>query len=150
MGEFDSFNEEINQLLAEYRAQLAQAGELQRRIREISGTATAPRQTVKVTVGAQGELTALEFPTGAYKRMAPNELSEAILGAAREAQAKAMESVRGLVAPRLPGGVDFLDLIKGEADLSAALPADPPLPDAVREYIDGGRIVGRGREAVGG
>ena len=132
----DVFDKELDRLLQEYREARTQAGELQQQMREISATAVAPRQSVKVTVGVQGELTALEFPTGAYRRMAPAELAEAVLGAAREASAKARQALTELTLPQLPGGVEFADLIRGTADLSKVLPLDPPMLDAVREYVD--------------
>ena len=147
-----ALTKELDHLLEEYRERRAAAGERQRRIQAISATAVAPRQAVKVTVGVQGDLTAIEFPTGAYKRMTPNELAEAIIGASREAKAKAMESCKELVAPMLPAGLNFLDLIQGKADLAQVLPAEPPMPDLVREYVDSGRpgAAGSGLGVSGG
>jgi YbaB/EbfC DNA-binding family len=144
------FDEELDRLLQEYRAARARAGELQRQMREISASAVAPRQTVKVTVGVQGELTGLEFPTGGYRRMAPNELAEAILGAAREAGAKARQALAELAVPRLPGGVEFADLVRGTADLSRMLPEEPPMLDLVRDYVDGDRAAMHPPGAVNG
>jgi hypothetical protein len=102
MDSLNAFNEDIDQLLGEYQKRRGAASDLQRRIREITGTASAPRQSVKVTVGVQGEVTALEFPTGAYKRMAPRELAEAVLAVIGEA--KAMDAYKGLMEPHMPGG----------------------------------------------
>jgi hypothetical protein len=99
---------------------------------------------VKVKVGAQGDLQSIEFPTGAYKRMAPNELAEAIMGAVAEAKAKASDQLRELMQPMLPRGIDFSELMQGKADMSKALPSDPAMPDAVRDYIATGRVPGAG------
>jgi DNA-binding protein YbaB len=137
------YDHELESLLDGYRKSRLRASELQRQIREISATAATPRQTVKVTVGVQGELMGIEFPTGAYKRMAPAELTEAILGAVAEAKAKALESFKELMLPELPGGLNFMDLLQGKGDLTQAMPVDPPMPHAVREYIDTGRVPGR-------
>lgn len=134
------FDGEIEVLMEEYRKRRARTAELQRQIREISATGSTPRQTVKVKVGAQGELQSIEFPTGAYKRMAPNELAEAIMAAAAEARAKATDALRELMQPVLPRGIDFDDLVQGKADLTKALPSDPAMPDAVRDYIGTGRV----------
>ena len=105
------FDSELEALMAEYRKRRARTAELQRQIREISGTAVTPRQTVKVKVDAQGGLLALEFPTGAYKRMAPNELAEAVMGAVAEAKGKALEALGELMQPELPKGMNFADLL---------------------------------------
>jgi DNA-binding protein YbaB len=136
------FEHELEGLMEEYRKRRARTAELQRSIREISATATTPRQTIKVTVGAQGDLTGIEFVTGAYKRMAPNELSEAILGAVAEAKVKATDALRELMQPELPAGLNFDDLIQGKADMSKALPENSIMPDAVRDYIHSGRVPG--------
>lgn len=133
------YDQGIEDLLALYRRQREQAAETRRRINEVSGTATAPRQSVKVTVSANGEVTAVEFPTGAYRRMAPKELSEAVLTALAQAREKALEQVAELTSLGLPPGVGVGDLLRGEADPTALLPADPTMPDSVRDYIDNGR-----------
>src|SRR5690242_6706932 len=73
------YDQHIEELLGAYRRERAQVGELQRRMREVQSSATAPRQALKVSVNAQGEVTEIEFPTGAYKRMAPVELSQMLL-----------------------------------------------------------------------
>jgi DNA-binding protein YbaB len=144
------FDGELEVLMEEYRKRRARTAELQRRIREISATATTPRETVKVKVGAQGDLLGIEFPTSAYKRMAPNELAEAILAATAEAKAKALDALRELMQPELPAGLDFDDLIQGKADMTKALPADPAMPDAVRDYIGTGRVPGRAPGGIDG
>jgi DNA-binding protein YbaB len=135
------YADDIEELMTRYRERRARAGELQRQIAEITGNAVAQRQTVKVTVNVQGEITALEFPTGAYKRMTPIELAETITATAREAKAKALENLKTLMLPELPNGLNFMDLIQGKADLATALPEEPPLLDEVREYIRTGRPV---------
>jgi DNA-binding protein YbaB len=132
---------DLEELMAQYRERRARAGELQREIAAITGTATAQRQTVKATVNVQGEITALEFPTGAYKRMTPVELAEAITSTVAAAKAKALESMKSVLLPEMPGGLNFMDLIQGKADVVAALPAEPPMLDEVRRYIETGRAV---------
>jgi hypothetical protein len=133
------YDRQIEELTAEYRRRRAQAGELRRKIGEISGCATAPREVVKVTVGAQGEVRAVEFPTGAYKRMAPAELAGTLMATIGEARDKALAAVGELMTPELPRGLNIVDLLQGKADLPGALPAEPAIPDAVREYVDHGR-----------
>jgi hypothetical protein len=44
-----------------------------------------------------------------------------------------------MMTPHMPGGLNFIDLIQGNADLTEAMPARPPMPEAVRDYIQGGR-----------
>ncbi|MCD0484101.1 YbaB/EbfC family nucleoid-associated protein [Streptacidiphilus sp. ASG 303] len=137
-----SYDQEVEELLAQYRTEREQALENRRRINETTATVAAPRQTVKVTVNAQGDVSAIEFPTGAYRRMAPKELAEALLGAIKQARAKAIEEVHQMLSDRLPAGVSIPDLLRGQVDSSALLPETPGMPDRVREYLARGRPSG--------
>lgn len=136
------YDQGIEDMLALYQKQRAEASETRRRINEVTGTGTAPRQSVKVTVTAQGELTAVEFPTGAYHRMAPKELSEALMAAFAEARADAMTKVTELTDLRLPPGVRVADLVEGRVDPTALLPETPGMPASVSDYLANGRPAG--------
>jgi DNA-binding protein YbaB len=137
------YDEHMDQLLDTYHRERAQVGELQRQMRETKASATAPRQAVKVTVNAQSEVTEIEFPTAAYKRMAPVELSQMLITTIQKARSKAMAEVADLLARHLPEGVAAGDLLQGKADLGGLLPQAPPMPDEVAEFIARGRP-GRG------
>ncbi|MEU2744540.1 YbaB/EbfC family nucleoid-associated protein [Streptomyces sp. NPDC007095] len=140
------FDEQIEELRAGYQAQLAQIGELQRRMSEVSGTATAKAQAMKVTVGPQGEVLSVEFPTGAYRSMAPKELADLMVTTVQEARAKATAALAEVMAPHLPEGVDAARLLSGTADVAELMPSEPAMPDGVREYVDQGRVVRRAGE----
>jgi hypothetical protein len=131
------YDQEIEDLLALYRKQREEAVDKRRRINEVTGTATAPRQTVKATVNAQGEVVSIEFPTGAYHRMAPKELSEALLATLREARANALEAVAEVTGLGLPDGIKVADLLAGKADPTALIGEEPGMPDAVRQHLAG-------------
>ncbi|MEU5309375.1 YbaB/EbfC family nucleoid-associated protein [Streptomyces sp. NPDC021562] len=132
------YDRQIEDLLEQYRRQRDEAAETRRRINETTATVTAPRQTVKITVGAQGDVTAIEFPTGAYRRMAPKELADVLLTTLRQARAEALEGVTGVLSGQLPPGVTVPDLLQGRVDPAAVLPEDPAMPDSVRDYVDHG------------
>jgi DNA-binding protein YbaB len=135
----EDFEAAAEQALAHYRELRRDAMNIQQQIKEISATAVSKRQTVKVTVNVHGEISALEFPTGGYKRMTPTELAEAIKTTAQEAKAKALDDLNALMEPKLQTGLSFKDLIQGKADLAAALPEEPAMPDAVADYLRRGR-----------
>jgi DNA-binding protein YbaB len=140
------YDQEIDDLLTEYRERRAKAGELRRTIEEIAVSVTAPRAAVKVTVNAQGQVAAIEFPTGGYKRMPPAELAATLMDTIGEATQKALAAVRELMTPELPAGLNFMELLQGKADLATVLPEEPSMPDAVREYVE----YGRGPHSAGG
>jgi DNA-binding protein YbaB len=132
------YDRQIEELLAEYRTQRENALELRRRINETTGTATAPKQAVKVTVSAEGEVTAIEFPTGAFRRMAPKELADVLISTIQQARAKAMAATAELMNPHLPAGVTTADLLEGKADPTTLLSEEPAMPDPVRDYVNHG------------
>jgi DNA-binding protein YbaB len=115
----------IEQLTEEYEKARAHTVELRRAISELTASATSPRETVKVTVGAQGDVRSIEFPAGAYRRMAPAELSAAVMATINEAKDKAQRMLSELMAPELPAGVNFLDVMQGKAELPAMTKFDP-------------------------
>ncbi|MER8184556.1 YbaB/EbfC family nucleoid-associated protein [Kitasatospora sp. NPDC094015] len=140
-----TYDQEIEELLALYQRQRAGAAETRRRINATTGTATAPRQSVKVTVTAQGDVTGIEFPTGAYRRLTPKELSEALLTTIADARHDALEQVARLAELQLPTGGDITALLRGTGDPGALLPEAPGMPDQVRDYIDNGLDAGSAR-----
>jgi hypothetical protein len=101
---------------------------------------------MKVTVGPQGEVLSVEFPTGAYRSMAPKELADLMVTTVQEARAKATAALAEVMAPHLPEGVDAARLLSGTADVAELMPSEPAMPDGVREYVDQGRVVRRAGE----
>jgi DNA-binding protein YbaB len=132
------YDRQIEELLQEYRSQRENALALRGRINETTGTVTAPKQVVKVTVSARGEVTAIEFPTGAFRRLAPRELADVLISTIQQARAKAMTAVGELMNPHLPAGVSTADLLEGKADPTALLSEEPAMPDSVRDYVNHG------------
>lgn len=120
-----NYDEQLEQTIAKYREQRDGLVELQRSLGTISCSATAPRQVVTVSVGHQGEITSLKFPTDAYKRMVPAELSEAILTTVNEARAKALDEAAKLLAPMLPEKFNAREIVEGKADLQSMMPPEP-------------------------
>jgi DNA-binding protein YbaB len=134
------YDQMIEELTAEYQRRRARTGELRQQIAGITATATAPRNTVKVTVGAQGDVRDIEFPAGAYKRMAPAELTSALLETIAEAKEKAQEKLKELMAGETSNASRLVDIVTGKAEMPNMQSADPPMPDTVRDYLTyGGR-----------
>jgi DNA-binding protein YbaB len=69
---------------------------VQRAEEELHGTTVTTRsadQKVVLTVGAQGEITAIEFPGNGHRTMSGAELSASVLDAARRARAEMARQV---------------------------------------------------------
>lgn len=133
------YEQEVETLLAQYRKQRDEASETRRRINEVTATATAPRRVVKVTVSARGDVGDIEFPTAAFRSMTPKELGEVLKATIAEARSNALEQIDKMGFSGIPGGLSPSDLLTGRADISSLLPAEPYAPDAVQEYLNGGR-----------
>jgi DNA-binding protein YbaB len=129
------FETTMQQLLDEFHQQREAMLAAQRKLRSVSGTATAPKRAVKVTVGCQGEITELSFPTQAYRTMAPAELAAAVTETIATARAKAMHAMSELMAPLLPAGVSARDAAAGKVDLASFVPDG--LPRSLDELLGG-------------
>jgi hypothetical protein len=70
--------------------------------------------------------------------MPPKELSEVLLATISEARGKALKSVQDTMAPELPKGLNFIEMLKGTADIAVATPTEGDIPDFVRRQLLGG------------
>ena len=112
----------LDQALAEAAQARERSADLYRELNDLSETATSARQEVKVTVGRQGELTDLSFPSSGFKKMTGPELAAVIVKTAAQAQSQLRARAAALMAPSMPAGVSAEDLIAGKADVQAWLP----------------------------
>jgi len=119
--------DQLDRTLEEYRRKREDLRGLHERMARISATVTAPRKVVSITVGQQGDVTALTFPSGAYKSMVPAELAAVVLETVRQAQAKVREELATMMEPMMPPGFAVRDLLAGKADLDRLLPDEPGL-----------------------
>ncbi len=136
------YDEAVEQLMADYHRQLDQLAEHQRKMSEVTATATSPRKQVSVTLGAQGQMVDLRFPNDAYRDMAPMELANLITETFNAARAQVMKQQRELMMANAPAGMDLSKMFGDNADLGKVLPRDPIMTDQVREYVDNGRVPG--------
>ncbi|WP_306215251.1 YbaB/EbfC family nucleoid-associated protein [Actinoplanes sp. RD1] len=134
-----NFNERIEGLFEEYQRQRNSLTELQERMRSLTATATSPRREVTVTVGQNGVMTDIRFPSGAHKRLTPADLSELILATYNEAKESVMQQAAETLAPMLPDGMDAQALVRGTAGTDAFLPKEPRMATSVREILNQAR-----------
>lgn len=134
-----NFNERIEGLFEEYQRQRNSLTELQEKMRALTATATSPRREVSITVGQNGVMTDIRFPTGAHKRLAPADLTELIMATYSEAKENVMQQAAATLAPMLPDGMDAQALVRGTAGTDAYLPKEPRMATSVREMLNLGR-----------
>lgn len=88
-------------------------------VSSVTNTVTSARREVSATVGGNGELTALSFPTSSYKRMMPTELATVITETIAEARQKSIDASMDAMAPVMPAGMSARDLMSGKMDIAA-------------------------------
>ncbi|MFG1849485.1 YbaB/EbfC family nucleoid-associated protein [Micromonospora carbonacea] len=134
------FSERIESLFQRYQQQRDGLGALRRRMRSIAVTSTSPRREVSVTVGHNGVVSDITFPTNAYRRLAPAELRTLLMQTMGEAREEAQSQAAAVIAPLLPDGMNARDLISGDVDTDTLLPPQPRMVDSVRQQLGLGRV----------
>jgi DNA-binding protein YbaB len=134
------FNERIESLFEQYKKQREGFGALQQKMQAITVTTTSPRREVSVTVGHGGVVSDVSFPTGAYRRLAPAELTALIMQTMNAAKEQAQEQAAAIIAPMLPQGMNAKDLLNGRASADMLMPPQPRMANSVREQLGLGKV----------
>ncbi|MEU5941295.1 YbaB/EbfC family nucleoid-associated protein [Micromonospora sp. NPDC047548] len=125
----------VEDLFEYYQRQRAGLSDLQRRMQAISATASSARREVEVTVGHTGVVTNITFPTSAYRRMAPQELSAMLIRVITDAKDLASAQAVDILRPLMPPGLDASELVSGKLSVEKLIPATPNLPRVVDERL---------------
>ncbi|MFH8534004.1 YbaB/EbfC family nucleoid-associated protein [Streptomyces tendae] len=94
-----SMDDRVAQAMAQLAAAQEAATAARAKLDAASTTAHSADRAVRVTVGAKGELTSLEFLDGKYRSMAAGQLSAAVLEAANRARAEMARLVVDTIDP---------------------------------------------------
>ncbi|MFJ2592317.1 YbaB/EbfC family nucleoid-associated protein [Streptomyces erythrochromogenes] len=135
--------ERLAEALAEFEETRGRLDAAAAQAAAISVTVTAKDRAVEATVGAQGELTGLRFPTSRYRTMAPAELANVVMTTISSARAKAASQLLDIYRPfgpipglsaDAPGGfgpVDWEDLFAPlRVDTDLVVPSSRPAGSA--------------------
>ncbi|NBM20622.1 YbaB/EbfC family nucleoid-associated protein [Streptomyces sp. GC420] len=91
--------ERLAEALAEFEETRVRLDEAAAEASRISATVTAKDRSVEATVGAQGEVTNLRFPTSRYRTMAPAELANAVMTTIAAARSQAASQLLDIYRP---------------------------------------------------
>ncbi|MFB7469071.1 YbaB/EbfC family nucleoid-associated protein [Streptomyces sp. NPDC056224] len=94
-----SIEERLAQAVAELEATQEAVARAEAELREASFTVRSRDRAVEVTVGHQGELTALRFLEGKYRTMSAGELAASVLEAAERARTQMSQQVMETFQP---------------------------------------------------
>jgi len=129
------FEAAMNAMLADLKQQQEDLVRLQTGLTDVTGTATAPKQQLSVTVDAKGGLTEVKFHGNGFRKMAAEELASLIVETTREAQQDARRALRDRVGDVGPAGADLGTLVDGEIDWSAAFADTFSLPQPLLDLL---------------
>ena len=130
-----NYSERIEGLFQEYEKQRTSLTDMQARMSALSATSTSPRREVSITVGQNGVLTDVQFPSGAHKRLTTADLTKLIMDTYAEAKDEVMNQAADVLAPMLPEGLDAHKLVRGQAGVDAFMPKQPRMVTSVREML---------------
>ncbi|CAL9324287.1 YbaB/EbfC family nucleoid-associated protein [Streptomyces sp. SudanB66_2053] len=136
----------LEEATAELESVQSAVADAERQMRAFASSAFSADGSVEVSVGGQGEVTAVKFLDGKYRSMTASQLSEAVLSTIQEARSHHSRMVRDLfepltrsaVIPELPGMDLDWDSIVGPAVDSLPEESVPRTAnDRLRDEIDG-------------
>jgi DNA-binding protein YbaB len=127
----------FEELLGEYDRVRANFAAMQQRLREVKGEAQSKDGSVRLTVGPQGNLLSLQLEPRAYRRLSPSELAGEILELSGQAGRDARGQLEQVMAPFLPTGVSYTDVMDGQADPATWAPKQPLSDDTFDAWWSG-------------
>lgn len=112
----------VEQLLGEYGKVRDNLAAVREKLARTEGTARSADGGLQVTVGPRGELRGLQIDPRTYRRLSPSELAAEILRLSAEAADDAARHLEPVLAPFLPPGVSYQQVIAGQADAQSWAP----------------------------
>ncbi|MCC8338834.1 YbaB/EbfC family nucleoid-associated protein [Streptomyces sp. R1] len=95
----EPLEQRLEKAMAELRSAQEAVERTERELRQASFAVLSSDRAVRVTVGAQGALTGIDFLEHKYRDMSPQELAASVLEAANAAQQKMNRHVMKAMAP---------------------------------------------------
>ncbi|MFQ6144474.1 YbaB/EbfC family nucleoid-associated protein [Streptomyces seoulensis] len=130
----DQYEPEIQEVLAEFTRHHTELLRIQQETATLSATARSKDRVVEVTIGAQGELTALRFPGNKHQSLTGQKLAASVLEAVDRARQDVMSRATGLFDAFAASGAGFVGADLENIDLNRLLEANGlaglTLPDA--------------------
>ncbi len=91
-----------DELTAQFENMRSGMGDLQQKLRAVTGTAASDDGLVKATVGPRGQLIRLDLDPRIYRRPNSKELAATIVDTVQRATGRALAQVEQLCAPFMP------------------------------------------------
>ncbi|NEE42189.1 YbaB/EbfC family nucleoid-associated protein [Streptomyces sp. SID7982] len=148
--ESERLEKQLAKATADLESVQSAAAAAERQLSTFTSSAFSTDGSVEVSVGGQGEVTAVKFLDGKYRSMTASQLSDAVLGTIQEARSHHSRMVRDLFEPLTRASAVMPELPGLELDWDRILgPAVDALPeesyprganDRLRDEIDGDEL----------
>ena len=131
----------VQEALEELRSQRERILKARAALTGRSTTVRSKDRSVAVTVDGRGAVTAIDFVSTKFRRMAPAELGSLLVETIEAARKEAAEQAAETFQPLFPAGVDLRAMLSGKVDF------DQMFSDAIKasqEPLPGERSPGEG------
>ncbi|GAA2664821.1 hypothetical protein GCM10010412_040590 [Nonomuraea recticatena] len=122
MWGLDEFSATLNELTEEYERHARLVKDAYGKLNELEATVRSGDEMVTVTVGARGQVKAIELDARVYRRLPPSELARTITEQLNRAAAIVADRSKELISPLMPDGVPYEELFGEGVDLDSLLP----------------------------
>jgi DNA-binding protein YbaB len=131
IGVESEFPASVDGLMKDYTERAKQLIEMRKKLDEAVAIATAGRGDglVTVVVGPHGQVRDVRIDPKAYRKLTPSELSESIMKLIAEATADVTHQMQEILAPFIPEGLSYDEVLGEEGDFTKLLPSPPRIPD---------------------
>ncbi|GAA3623120.1 hypothetical protein GCM10022223_45130 [Kineosporia mesophila] len=122
------FNEQIEQVMAQFTEQRAKLQQTQQDLQKVTVTAEPKDHLLTVTMGIDGEVKGIKFHRNDYGSMAPAELASILVETFNKARDKAAAKAQAAFSEMSGFGSELRDSLAGGSDLDeifGLLNADP-------------------------
>ncbi|TDD06978.1 YbaB/EbfC family DNA-binding protein [Nonomuraea deserti] len=118
----DSFRATIDELAMEYNRRAQQVHDLHRELNELRCTSKSRDGMVGVTLGARGQVYAIELNPRVHRTLSATELAAAIMEQIAQATAQATARAEELIRPLLPDDLPNEEIFGPGMTLDSLLP----------------------------
>ena len=112
-------------LMEDYGRRIERLRKMQQDLREVGATAKSKDGLVTVVVGPRGRVQDITLDPRVYRRLSTSELSQTIMSLIGEATSDVADQMQKIMAPFMPEGMAFDEVLGEKGDLTMLLPQPP-------------------------
>lgn len=109
----------LTEAISELRQQQERLQAVSSRLRETKTKVKSKDGMITITVDSGGEISAIDFNTAKFRRMAPAELGAALVDAIRQARTQSREQALKAYRSFIPAGAGLDGLFEGKSDVGS-------------------------------